>query len=244
MQSLNELKRLGLYKLPRSVLLPPYLLLTPYFKEYSDAVDHVFGSSVDEKTHVLQNIRNMWVTNPELERDVLDHLLINFDKWSAPERALVVQQVNMLGMKLKSSGALTNADYLRISRFLGQYWYEKGTYSFIEFINFCANADLKVFKMWSQRPKSKVTRRVRLQSEHDVAITGFLRFKGITLGTFSNSPANSLLNVSWLNTEYTPTGTNTLEILEDITQEDWKATPLEIHVTSPFAEVTTVRPFE
>lgn len=152
MQSLNELKRLGLYKLPRSVLLPPYLLLSPYFKEYSDAIDSVFGSSVDEKTRVLQNIRNMWVTNPKLEQDVLNQLLINFDKWSAPERALVVQQVNMLGMKLKSSGALSNEDYLRISRFLGQYWYEKGTYSFIEFINFCSNADLKVYKMWSQRP--------------------------------------------------------------------------------------------
>lgn len=142
-------RKLG-YRVPRSVLLPPYLAMNEYFVEYSDAIDHVFKTTVDSKIHALQNIRNMWVTNPVLEQKVIEHSIIDLDDWTKPERELLVKQVNLLGMKLKSAGVLTDDDYLLISRFVGQYWFGKGTQAFVEFINFCLNVDLRVHRLWSE----------------------------------------------------------------------------------------------
>lgn len=142
-------RRLG-YRVPRSVLLPPYLRLSPYFEELSDSVDEVFSDMVDNKIRVLQNIRNMWVTNPELEQKVLEGSALQFEDWSIPEREILVQQVNMLGMKLKTAGVLTDNAYQRIARFLGMYWFEKGTYAFVEFINYCVGSELEVYRLWSR----------------------------------------------------------------------------------------------
>ena len=142
-------KRLGI-KIPRTVLLPPYLAMNEYFVEYTQSIDEVFQSLVDDKIRVIENIRNMWVTNPVLEQKVLDHEMIDFSDWSQPERELLVRQVNMLGMKLKSAGVLSNDDYHVISRFVGQYWFGKGTQAFIEFINFCLVVDLKVHRLWAE----------------------------------------------------------------------------------------------
>ncbi|QDH83679.1 hypothetical protein [Achromobacter phage Motura] len=141
-------KRLGV-KTPRTVLLPPYMF-DDYYVEYTNSIDAVFGPEVDNKIRVIQKIRDMWVTNPDLEREVMAHHVIPFDLWSQPEREILVKQVNMLGMRLKSAGVLTNNDYHVISRFLGQYWFEKGTYGFIEFINFCLGTNLIVRNLWSR----------------------------------------------------------------------------------------------
>jgi len=142
-------RRLG-YRVPRSCLLPPYLAMNEYFVEYSDAIDQVFGTNVDDKIKVIQNIRNMWVTNPILEQKVISHEMIDLEDWTRPERELLVKQVNLLGMRLKSAGVLGDDDYLLISRFVGQYWFGKGTQAFVEFINFCLNIDLRVHRLWSE----------------------------------------------------------------------------------------------
>lgn len=141
-------RRLG-YKTPRSILLPPYLAFNQYYVDYTNAMDAVYGPTIDSKIDILANIRNMWVTNPAMEQKVLDHeMLVPFD-WSQPERALLVKQVNLLGMKLQTAGIVSDTSYQTIARFVGQYWFQKGTQAFISFINFCLSSNLQAINLWT-----------------------------------------------------------------------------------------------
>jgi hypothetical protein len=149
MESAKERKRLGI-TVPRSTLLPPYMITNPYFVAYTDAMDAVYGPTVDAQLRTLENIRNMWVQNPETETYVDEGSIIPKDTWSFPDRDLVVKQVNMLGLKLQTAGVVSDDAYQTISRFVGIYWFEKGTQAFIEFINYCLSSDLRVFNMWTQ----------------------------------------------------------------------------------------------
>lgn len=145
-----ENKRLG-YRTPRSILLPPYLASNPYFVEYMDAVDSVFESTVDIPTEILGDLRNMWVSNPALETTYVDEAqLIPFEAWSQPEREILVKQVNMLGMKLMNAGIISNDSYQAIARWVGAYWFGKGTQSFINFINYCLSSSLQITRLWTQ----------------------------------------------------------------------------------------------
>lgn len=141
-------KRMGI-KIPRSTLLPPYLEINDYYTDYTDAMDAVMGPTVDDKIKVIQNIRNMWVQNPVTEVSAQNQTLITDDEWSHPERAILVQQANMLGMKLQNAGVVSDDAYQTIARFVGLYWFGKGTYAFIQFINYCLQSDLQVFNMWT-----------------------------------------------------------------------------------------------
>ena len=144
-----ENKRLG-YRTPRSILLPPYLASNPYFVEYMDAIDYVFESNVDIPTEILGDLRNMWVSNPALEENYIEQaLMIPFEAWSQPERQLLVKQVNMLGMKLMNAGIISNDSYQAIARWVGMYWFGKGTQSFINFINYSLSASLQVTRLWT-----------------------------------------------------------------------------------------------
>ena len=146
----TENKRLG-YRTPRSILLPPYLAVNPYFVEYMDAIDDVFESTVDIPTEILGDLRNMWVSNPTLEATYIDEaLMIPFSAWSQPERQLLVQQVNMLGMKLMNAGVLSNDSYQAIARWVGMYWFGKGTQSFINFMNYSLSSSLQVQSLWTE----------------------------------------------------------------------------------------------
>jgi hypothetical protein len=145
-----EAIRLG-WRTPREILLPPYLYINDYFRDFADSIDVVFEPLVDIPTEILGDLRNMWVTNPALENDqITDSTMIPFDAWSQPERQLLVQQVNMLGMKLMSAGLIPNDNYQAISRWLGMYWWGKGTQSFINFINYSLSASLQVVALWTQ----------------------------------------------------------------------------------------------
>lgn len=142
--------RLG-YRTPRSILLPPYLATNPYFVDYMNAIDSVFEPLVDQKTEILGDLRNMWVTNPQLEANQIENSeLIPFEAWSQPERQLLVQQVNALGMNLQSANVLSDDAYQAISRWVGMYWFGKGTQSFIDFINYSLSSQLTVTKLWTQ----------------------------------------------------------------------------------------------
>lgn len=144
-------KRLG-YRTPRTILLPPYLLMrNDYFLNYVEGADQLFGSMIDPYIDIMENIRNMWVTNPELEQKILrQDSLISFDEWSQPEREILVKQVNLLGMKLANAGIISNDSYHTMARFVGQYWFEKGTYAFVEFINFCLKTDFQIATLWTE----------------------------------------------------------------------------------------------
>jgi hypothetical protein len=141
--------RLG-YRVPREILLPPYIY-QDYFRGFTDAIDAVFEETVDMKTEILGNLRNMWVSNVALENSLYDNpsQLIPFSSWSQPERAILVKQVNMLGMKLQSAGIITDDGYQAIARWLGMYWWGKGTESFINFINYSLSANLTVNVLWT-----------------------------------------------------------------------------------------------
>lgn len=142
-------KRNGI-KIPRSTLLPPYLATNPYYQEYIESVDTIYGPSLDDKISVLSNIRNMWVQNPDMESVIQAHELMQPELWSTPERAIVVKQVNMLGMKLENAGIVTDDAYQTIARFVGLYWFGKGTESFMDFINYCLSSALRVDTLWTK----------------------------------------------------------------------------------------------
>ncbi len=147
--------RLG-YRTPRTVLLPPYLYTNPYFLQYAEAIDTVFGPLVDEKIEILKNLRNMWPTDPALEEAIYNNavtdepVMLDDSQWPSYERQLVVQQVNTLGMNLQSAGLLTDKQYQQISRWVGKYWFGKGTQSFIDFMNYCLGTSLTVIKLWTE----------------------------------------------------------------------------------------------
>jgi hypothetical protein len=98
----------------------------------------------------------MWVTNPAMENSLYTNpaQLVPFGSWSQPERALLVKQVNMLGMKLQSAGIISDDGYQAIARWVGMYWFGKGTQAFIDFINYSLSSSLAVAKLWTSDYKN------------------------------------------------------------------------------------------
>lgn len=135
------------YKLPRSILLAPYLASNPYFVDYANAIDYVFDYLIEARTDAFAQIRNMWITTKTLEDKVDNGQMIDFADWGGPERATVVQQVNLLGMKLANAGVVSDSAYRAISKFLGQYWFGKGKAAAIDFLNFCLGGGLGITKL-------------------------------------------------------------------------------------------------
>lgn len=143
--------RLG-YKLPFKTILPAYIRNTTFFAELFDATDKVFDSKVYNAINSLKNIRNMWVSNPELEQKIIDsEKMITLDDWTIPEQSTVVNQLNTLGLKLgESAGLFSTQNYLAFCRFIGQYWFEKGTANFMDFVNFCCGTQYEITNLWTK----------------------------------------------------------------------------------------------
>jgi hypothetical protein len=154
-----EYNRREFYRLPRSILLPPYLAINPYFVDFTDAIDTVFDSTIEAKTDALRNIRNMWVTTKAMEEKIKDPAgsvfssnntpLVEFYEWGGVDRTTLIQQVNLLGMKLTNTGVFSESGFRALSRFLGVYWFEKGRASTIDFINFCLGSTFRMYRMWT-----------------------------------------------------------------------------------------------
>lgn len=142
--------RLG-YKLPFKTILPAYLRNTRFFADFFDAADQVFDAKVYNSINSLKNIRNMWMSNPELEQKIIDgNSMLKLDDWTIPEQSTVVNQLNTLGLKLgESAGLFTTQNYLAFCRFIGQYWYEKGTSNFMDFVNFCCGTQYEITNLWT-----------------------------------------------------------------------------------------------
>lgn len=143
--------RLG-YRLPFKTILPSYIKNTKFFSDFFDAIDETFDKHVYSKTFLLKNIRNMWLSNPQLEQKIINsNELITLDDWTLPSNEIVVKQLNTLGLQLgKSASLFTNKDYTTFCRFIGQYWYEKGTGTFMDFVNFCCGADYTFINTWTK----------------------------------------------------------------------------------------------
>lgn len=138
------------YRLPRNILLPPYLNVNPFFVQYTDAIDEVFDSTVESKSEGLRNLRNMWTTNKSTEQKIANSQMIDFVDWGGPDRSTVVKQVNLLGLKLANANLVDENSYRTLSRFLGLYWFGKGKDSAIDFMNFCLKTDFKVSTLFTQ----------------------------------------------------------------------------------------------
>lgn len=138
------------YRLPRSVLLPPYLLVNPYFVEYTDSIDEVFDATIEHKLEGLRNIRNMWATNKTTEAKISDQAMVEFIDWGGTDRATVVKQVNLLGLRLSNANLVDENSYRTLSRFLGLYWFEKGKNSAVDFLNFCLGTDFEIQNLFTQ----------------------------------------------------------------------------------------------
>lgn len=145
----KAVSRMG-YKLPRSILLPPYLSETAYFKEFMDAIDTVFSSTVDIKLEALENLRNVWWTNPHTEKRIDDGLMLAVTDWRFLDRVGLIKQVNLLGLHLKASGLVSDTGYQALTRFVGLYWLSKGTANTVDFLNFCIGSNLTIQKLWTQ----------------------------------------------------------------------------------------------
>lgn len=142
--------RRAFVKLPKSILLAPYLLTNPYFVDYADSIDTVFDYVVEAKIDALTNIRNMWVSTPVMEQKVTNGEMIDFLDWGGPERAVIVSQVNLLGMKLANAGVLAESGYRAIAKYLGSYWFGKGKNAAIDFMNFCLGSGLTITPLVTQ----------------------------------------------------------------------------------------------
>jgi len=140
----------GFYRLPRSILLPPYLATNPYFVEYTDAIDQAFDGVVDSKLHALENIRNMWTVSKGAEVKISNGEMLDFAQWAGPDRSTLIQQVNMLGMELTAADAIDEVGYRRLAKFLGSYWFDKGKNSTVDFLNFCLGTNLVITPLWTR----------------------------------------------------------------------------------------------
>ena len=143
-------KRLG-YRLPRKILLPPYLGFNPFFYEWMDATDELFDSRVEDKIEVIKNLRNMWVENPEVERKIQEGEMLSQRDWSVPEQAIVLKQLNMLGLQLGVPTVMFDEySFMNFCRFIGLYWMQKGTGTFMDFVNFCTGMQFKIINCWTK----------------------------------------------------------------------------------------------
>lgn len=143
-------KRLG-YRLPRKILLPPYLSFNPFFSDWMDATDELFDSRVEDKIEILKNLRNMWVSNPDMERKIQAGEMLSQSDWSVPEQNIVLKQLNMLGLQLGVPTVMFDEySFMNFCRFIGLYWMQKGTSTFMDFVNFCTGMQFIIVNCWTQ----------------------------------------------------------------------------------------------
>jgi len=164
--SSGALNRRAFVKLPKSILLAPYLATNPYFVEYADSIDRQFDYLVEAKIDALSQIRNMWVSTRAMEAKVEAGEMISFLDWGGPERAVIVQQVNLLGMKLAAAGVVSETGYRAIAKFLGSYWFGKGKNAAIDFLNFCLGAGLQISPLVSTDYESFVIPNPSLEGQY------------------------------------------------------------------------------
>lgn len=134
----------------RSVLLPPYLSSNPAWTQLVEAIDEVFNDKIDFPAELLSRLRDNWIlTDGAFDKVDLREILDTSNEFYTYERETLIRQANMLGFLFKEADLLTDEDYRRIVRNIGDYWFAKGTPKFIDFLAFCLNAAIKVVKMWS-----------------------------------------------------------------------------------------------
>lgn len=138
------------YRLPRKILLAPYLASNPYFVQMCEAIDEVFDDTIESKTHALQHIRDVWATNRRTEEAITEGRMVGFHEWGGVDHATNVQQVNNLGLRIATAAAVDDLSYRALAKFVGAYWFGKGKNTAIDFLNFCLGTRLTITPLWTQ----------------------------------------------------------------------------------------------
>lgn len=129
-------------------LLPDYLK-EPSWLDLADAIDFVFGGSVEPAMKCLEFLRFMYIPSIESEAKAEDRQMLSFTDFDLPEKAVAVKQTNLLGLKVTRSSGLNQSDFVTLSRNLGGFWYSKGTFDFIDFVGYCLNTDVTLDTLWT-----------------------------------------------------------------------------------------------
>lgn len=134
----------------RSTLLPPYLEDSPSWAELTDAIDAVFGPSIDDPTKWLARLRDTWILQQNVETSLEDmsRIIANTD-FEPIEKSVLIRQANMLGFDLAESELLSSDDYQRVVRNISKYWYSKGTPQMQNFLGFVLDTLLVITNTWS-----------------------------------------------------------------------------------------------
>ena len=138
------------YKLPRSMLLPPYLASNPHFVDFTDKIDEVFDGALEQPAYALANIRNMWTASKGTRATINANQMIDITNWGGPDRGTIANQVTMLGLQFATAEALSDNSYRVMAKYIGQYWYGKGLQSSVDFMNFCLGTNMNLVPLWTQ----------------------------------------------------------------------------------------------
>ena len=133
----------------RSILLPPYLAVSPVWVAMMDSIDTLFEST-DTATAQLRALRDPYPVGPAVQAAINNGVF--FDTSSAEyqqDMSLLIKQLEFVGLPLSDPSYLTQAQALLLFRNAAAYWYTKGTGKIVDFINFTMGSTLVAYNMWT-----------------------------------------------------------------------------------------------
>lgn len=133
----------------RSILLPPYLAVSPVWTSMMDSIDTLFADT-DAATSQLRALRDPYPVGPEIQTAINNGKF--FDTSSAEyqqDLSLLIKQLEFVGLPLSNPSYLTQVQALLLFRNAAAYWYSKGTGKIVDFINFTMGSTLSIHNMWT-----------------------------------------------------------------------------------------------
>ncbi len=135
--------------LPSRELLPEYMKSQRWL-DLADAIDAVFGTDFDLQQQMLKYLRYQFIESTETKKRVEENRLISFNSWDMPDRDTAAKQVELSGLRFYDTTFLTRNLYVNLFRNIGDFWYSKGLYDFIDFIGYSLNINLEMLNLWTQ----------------------------------------------------------------------------------------------
>ncbi len=136
-------------KVRRRDLLPPYLQ-QDIWVELADAIDTLWGNTVENQIDALGKLRELWIANKAVEADVEKRILVDPSKYSSFDPTTEMLRMNLLGVALTAPNFISLEDSVRINRNVASFWYSKGLGDFIDFIGYCLNVKAEMINLWTE----------------------------------------------------------------------------------------------
>lgn len=145
----------SIYK--RRVLMPPAQGRNEFWNYLADAIDEVFYTlGIDPGIKSLSTIRQPFTINDMVLQDsVNQNKLISlaqlYATYNVQELETLILAANQLGFRFPQSDIFNQDDFLRIVRFVSEYyWEDKGLESWQDFLGFALNAQFQVLNTWTE----------------------------------------------------------------------------------------------